>query len=532
LPFGKYPDFDACVSDQMKEHDEEEAKRICGALQQQLEGSLLVSGGGQQQESKAVSYEDNGRLFLKIFLLDGSVNLNDWGVAPSSISHNITTAIGKPVVVYKNAKGQYDHPPLAGQDSLDHALAYQDLFRIGTYIDVFESQTKPGQWWGIAEVTDEDFKRGVREDPTIPFYVSPTIRLLHPNQSDQSLTDWAFMHSAVVSEPAYTAKKAYISGQCSGNHQTCLLQLRKASINRNHNEGKPGCGFCKYEAVKEIQKNIVDSFSSQLPNRQQLQSRHKVMANSNNENRNSSVSENVNQPEPTNNNNNNVTQQVEQKEQQKETTKVVKQVGNGGNGNGDNGNNNKDTNEEEERNNQEGEKQQKQASAKELLEAVQRLSTEKKAIELKLQQAVADNETYKNLNTQFNDRLAALEKERDEERFTARKAAITNRLERSPLYQNMPADERQRQIENYVNGTTTLEQLEGQLVPLEASFKKASMGFVSASYRPSLRLGGSNSNSKEVDTRSASTTTSKSNNELPANLRLHNQFYGSDGGVQ
>jgi hypothetical protein len=460
--------------------------------------------------------------------------MNDWGVARSSISRNITTAIGKPVVLYKKADGEYDHPPLAGQDSLDHALAYQDLYRIGTYIDVFESKTKPGQWWGVAEVTDEGVKKAIREDPSIPFYVSPTIRLLHPNQSDQSITDWAFMHSAVVDNPAYTTQKAYISGQCSGNSATCLLQLRRASVNQNHIQGKPGCGFCTYEATKDIQKNIVDSFSSQEASNQQLQSRQKIMAKDNNENRNSSVAENNNQQqqqqlEPTSNQQN-VTQQVEQ--QEKETTKVTKQEKQVGNNN--NADNKNDDNEEERNKQEAGDKQSKNASAKELLEAVQRLSTEKKTIELKLQQAIADNETYKNLNTQFNDRLATLEKEREEERLSARKAAITERLGRSPIYQNMPADERQRQIDNYVNGTTTIQELEDRLIPLEASFRRASMGFVSASYPSRQPLGGNNNSSKSVDTRSASTAAKShinNNDELPAHLRLHRVF-GSDGGVQ
>lgn len=532
MPFGKYSTFDDCVQDQLKDHDEEEAKRICGALQKQLEGSVNTP------QNKAVSYEENDRLYLKIFLLDGSVNMNDWGVAPSSIARNIPTAIGKPVVLYKNAHGEYDHPSLAGQDSLDHALAYQDLYRIGTYIDVFESQTKPGQWWGVAEVTDEGVKKAIREDPSIPFYVSPTIRLLHPNQSDQSLTEWAFMHSAVVDKPAYTTQKAYISGHCSGNSNTCLLQLRRASINHNNNEGKPGCGFCTYEATKQIQNHIVNSISSYHSNSEQLQNRHKFMANSNNENRNSSVSEtNQQEPSTTNNNNNqqNVTQ-VEQKEQQKETTKVVKQVGNGNGGNGNSDNDNKDK--EDERNKQEGENKQqnKQASTQELLETIQRQATVIEDQKLKLQSANATVDSLKSLNAQYNDRIARVEEDLEKRTKAERLNAITDIVQRSAIYQSLSSEDKQKQIETFNASGMEIEQIKNFITPLEASFKKASMGFVSASYTPRLTLGGSNKAATTAvgETRSASNNTAVTKSDgLPANLRLH-QFYGpgNEGGIQ
>lgn len=39
MPFGPWEDFDACVADmRRKGHDEESAKRICGALKARLEG--------------------------------------------------------------------------------------------------------------------------------------------------------------------------------------------------------------------------------------------------------------------------------------------------------------------------------------------------------------------------------------------------------------------------------------------------------------------------------------------------------------
>ncbi|MBD0328297.1 MAG: hypothetical protein ICV68_17900, partial [Pyrinomonadaceae bacterium] len=110
-------------------------------MQQEIEGSIKNSAQAitSREKKKVLSYEDNGKLFLKIFLIDGSVNMNDWGVSPTSIKKNINTAIGKPVVMFKTLQGEWDHPPLSAQEDLAHAEAYQDLYRVATYIDVFES---------------------------------------------------------------------------------------------------------------------------------------------------------------------------------------------------------------------------------------------------------------------------------------------------------------------------------------------------------------------------------------------------------
>ena len=44
-------------------------------------------------------FEDNGKFYIKAFLLDSSVNLNEWGVDLATLDANINTYIGKPLSI-------------------------------------------------------------------------------------------------------------------------------------------------------------------------------------------------------------------------------------------------------------------------------------------------------------------------------------------------------------------------------------------------------------------------------------------------
>jgi len=53
LPFGPWESFDACVADMLKQgHDEDSAKRICGALKARLEGSPNILEGNVSVDEK------------------------------------------------------------------------------------------------------------------------------------------------------------------------------------------------------------------------------------------------------------------------------------------------------------------------------------------------------------------------------------------------------------------------------------------------------------------------------------------------
>lgn len=492
---------------------------------------LYVRESAIKTPNQAITYQDKtkDKVYLKVFLIDGSVNQNHWGVRPDSITKNIYSAIGKPVVLYQNTGkepdgyqrtvGEYDHPYLGGADSVEHAYAYQDLYRVATYIDVFESSIKPGQWWGVAEVTDDNVKRALREDPDLPMYVSPTIRLLSgANEPENAHSQWTFMHSAIVDRPAFGIDKAYIGGQCSGGRDTCLLQLRKAAIVANNNE--IGCGFCTYKAVKEIQLRLrqASSVSSLEKFEEKLQTREDtLMSNENNQNNdpnNNKDQEQNNKDNNTNQDNNQDNQQAQQQskqqeqqsqrtvEQQESRTTVSKK---------DSTNNNKQGS--------------SVSDLREALDTIQRLAAENKNLQMQLATAKSDVDTHKQINTQYETRLASLEKDREQERAAVRKEQITNYVNTAPAYRALSAQEREKQVETFVTGSMSIQEIQSIIEPLNASVVKQFQfpnRSASVSRGPSRLSLGANTG-KTIEVRSAAASENKSGageDELPFYLQL------------
>ena len=210
MPIGPYKDFQACVSAQVsKGKDSESAKKICGALEKGASTEII---------------EDNGKFYLKAFLLDSSVNQNEWGVDLATLDANINSYIGKPLVL----QDDFEHPN-SGDSNYDHVIQYQEKFRIGNIIDVVK---KDSIYSAIIEVTDQTAKEAFKNGD-LPLYVSP--QLFHDGvgkEPDASAKTWRGTHLAVVREPAYGPIKARVEGQCSGSPITCLAQLKKAAIEK------------------------------------------------------------------------------------------------------------------------------------------------------------------------------------------------------------------------------------------------------------------------------------------------------------
>lgn len=185
--------------------------------------------------------EKDDHLYVKAFLLDSSVNLNAWGVNKETLDANISSFISRPIVVTQD----FNHPE-SNDPNFDHHLNYQDQFRIGTIIDIVQ---KDGQYSAIAEITNEDAKQAFRNG-NLPLYVSPQI--FHDGvgkEPDNDARTWRGTHLAIVKEPAYGVKKARVSGQCNGNGETCVAQLKKAS-----------CNFC----IKKVIENYVSNNRSKV----------------------------------------------------------------------------------------------------------------------------------------------------------------------------------------------------------------------------------------------------------------------------
>lgn len=235
MPVGDYATFGECVGAQKRRgYSDEEARGICGKIEKQTREAKL--------EILPQQPGDEDKLFIKTFLIDASVSGNAWGVSSESIQDYIHTFIGRPLTLYRNSKGELDHPPDDDVKTVSEWEAAQEPFRIGTIIDVVrKEQLQPGpqddQYFAIIEVTDPKAKEALQgTDETL--YLSPGVADFHRdlvvNKIGQAVgelaTKWEGMHLALVREPAYGIKKAGIIAKCGGDEQACITQLRRARL--------------------------------------------------------------------------------------------------------------------------------------------------------------------------------------------------------------------------------------------------------------------------------------------------------------
>jgi hypothetical protein len=225
-----------------KDHGSDtDAKSVCEYVASHYAGSY----DAYQEDMKIKPFEENNKLFVKAFLLDSSVNLNQWGVSPMTLDKNIKSYIGKPLVLQDN----FDHP-IAADDSLDHQLQYQELFRVGTITDVVK---KDNRYEAISEITDPYAQKAFREGE-LPLYVSPQLFKMDAAEPDNNMTKWQGTHLAIVKEPAFGVKLAAINGECTGDETTCVSYLKKATIIKEHGYGT--CGFCNYKLLSSVRPQI------------------------------------------------------------------------------------------------------------------------------------------------------------------------------------------------------------------------------------------------------------------------------------
>lgn len=192
--------------------------------------------------------DKSDKLYLRAFLLDPTVNVNDWGVSKASIDERIQTFVGRPLVLTED----FGHPELSDM-TFGHALKYQDIYRIGTIVDVVQTAkddfTKDQKvWYAICEVTDEKAKQAFREHK-LPLYVSPAVAQMNIADVGSEINEWLGMHLALVDKPAFGIKKAMITGSCSGEKDKCVMHLRQAKIDQF---GYGNCGFCVYGKLVSV----------------------------------------------------------------------------------------------------------------------------------------------------------------------------------------------------------------------------------------------------------------------------------------
>jgi hypothetical protein len=169
---------------------------------------------------KVIKFKEGNDVFLKVWLIDTSVNVNAWRVLPESIPKNIESVIGKPIVLASN----YDHPPIVDREHVEPNLQYQERFAIARYVKYFVDGST---YWGIAKVTDPLAAEAIDAND-IPLTVSPRLFRLDTSEPMDRTTKWIFVHSAIVDKPAY-GDRAVIDAVCEGSNAHCVPALLSAS---------------------------------------------------------------------------------------------------------------------------------------------------------------------------------------------------------------------------------------------------------------------------------------------------------------
>lgn len=190
MPFGPFKDFDDCVKSFMDKGDPEEvAGRKCSAIKDRLEG-LKSKGKNKKADLTSFSYEAGIEVFdaekhlAKVWLIDPSINENDWGVTKESISKYANTVIGKPLI----------GPPKEGHEGTDD------------YGKFIETQVN-GTAFGIVNVTDDNAWKKLQagEWKYVSPEVVPTCDISRKGGAD-ILNCFRFNHVALVEEPAFGPK--------------------------------------------------------------------------------------------------------------------------------------------------------------------------------------------------------------------------------------------------------------------------------------------------------------------------------------
>jgi hypothetical protein len=249
MPVGPYEDFPTCIAAIMEKEDvdREAASAICGKMEKETAKVEVLPQAQQPQ--------DASKLYIKTFLIDASISGNAWGVSRQSIVDNIHTFIGKPLVLYKDQRGELDHPPDSDAATVGEWAAAQEPFRIGTIVDVvrkeqYQQGPHDDQYFAIIEVQDKDAKE-ILNGTSQTLYVSPALADLHRNLIanrkgevvGEESDNWVGMHLALVREPAYGIRKAQITAKCGGDERSCIAQLKKARLLKDN------CGFCVRTAL-------------------------------------------------------------------------------------------------------------------------------------------------------------------------------------------------------------------------------------------------------------------------------------------
>lgn len=201
--------------------------------------------------------------YLKVFLLDDSINGAKWRIKTDYIPKHIDKFVGRPFILTKehyhplefdSLNIDYNNIP----DTVNRLLETQDKYKIGTIRKV-ERSINPAQaaygatWNAYVEITDPTAIQAFKSGYT-PRFVSASVFRLNQHESPQETTDFEPLHLAAVDNPAYGIHKAGVRGTCNGNLTTCSKQLAQASLTELTQEQK--------QADAAVLRQIADRYSS------------------------------------------------------------------------------------------------------------------------------------------------------------------------------------------------------------------------------------------------------------------------------
>ena len=181
-----------------------------------------------------IRYEDDGKLYVKTFLIDDQRNNNGWRASWNSIKNNVKSFHGRPGIEYFICDIHGCNRDHTAGDTLKDSEHEQESYRVTTIVDtILDEATHTA--YAIHRVDDKQFAEKIEKGEIK--YLSPSI---WPNREKTTLTlsehdewyidttDWEGLHDAWVDSPAY-GHKARIVGACKGD-ESCIPELKTKSL--------------------------------------------------------------------------------------------------------------------------------------------------------------------------------------------------------------------------------------------------------------------------------------------------------------
>lgn len=161
--------------------------------------------------------------FIRTFLINDTVNFNDWMTTKDANSRQSKNWLGMPGVRFWSTElNRWDHPEY---DTKEEALAGQEDYRVSTIVAVqWNADTKT--WEQVSEIHDDNIWQKILTKEIR--YVSPSAwpdEVVPGIDNPLVVTDYTPLHYAFVDDPAFGFVIATVSGTCDGTTKKCLAEL-------------------------------------------------------------------------------------------------------------------------------------------------------------------------------------------------------------------------------------------------------------------------------------------------------------------